>query len=108
MIALPKQSKAQQNRVHISWDILYLPFDIVEWAEDITAVVSDQAWPVTFADLSTPPFIECGQYPGLPPSGETVNIECTSSLSVGRYVYLHQLETWMIMNVCEVEVSGCE
>jgi len=49
----------------------------------------------------------CGQYPGVVPSGATVNLRCnaTNQLSPARYVIV-QFNTSDYMNFCELEVCA--
>ena len=81
-------------------------FFIAEWLKNFTVIISDRQWPVTADQLNGPSFIKCGQYAGIPPSGATVTVKCTPLAIVGRYVYIHQLASHPMMNVCEVEVFG--
>ena len=81
---------------------------LIEWLENFTVVIGNQEWPVTIDQLSGSSFTKCGQYPGIPPKGATVTVECTPSAVIGRYVYIHQLTSYWRMNVCEVEVYSGE
>jgi len=49
----------------------------------------------------------CGQYPGVVPSGATVNLRCndTNQLSPARYVIV-QFNTTDYMNFCELDVCA--
>ena len=76
--------------------------------EDITVVISDQGWPITADQLIGLSFTECGHYPGIPPSGATASVWCTSPGITGRYVYIYQPTSEWMMNFCEVEVLGVE
>ena len=84
--------------------MLQFLFGFTEWLENFVVIISNQKWPVTADQLNGPSFKTCGQYPGIPGNGATVTVECTPSAVVGRYVYIHQPTTRLMMSLCEVEV----
>ena len=76
--------------------------------ENFTVTISDQKWPVTSAQLDGPAFHRCGQYPGDPPPGVTLEIACPPGGIPGRYVYVHTPHKDRILTICEAEVFACE
>ena len=74
--------------------------------EDFTAVVSDRS-PDTLTSgksLTESDFKICKKYPGIPPAGEKVNMDCDKEVS-GRYVYIY-IPHRDYLFFCDVEVYG--
>ena len=80
-----------------------LQYVVLVRSENFTVFVSDLWWPITAGQLSGSSFTECGQYPGIPPSGETFTVKCNPFGLLGCYVYVHQPTAEWVMNLCEVK-----
>ena len=60
----------------------------------------------TPAALDDTDYMLCAHYPGTSPTGQTVDIECSTLNPRGRYMFLIQRGRDLVLALCELEVDA--